>query len=650
MKLKLTLNNVFSDPNRFKYEHIFEFNNDAFIRVFDSEQNESYLFNAGKKSFIPDLYLKTSKETEYRSFNDGTFLYKNEFSNLFDMKKFLKENKAFNNPVFGNVNRPQKIIRDVWSNPIEANHKFHTIWLDIETESGDIFNKEDKVKFKKHKDDEATYDISIGNLQTNSKAHTGYVFDEELNKYVPVLKSCYLRKPGFPHAKDAMYKITVIQTYDTKLKQYIIFGLQDWDNNYKSKWGEVKYYKMKDEKQMLESFIKLIQTRNPTALNSFNGEVFDYPYLINRMEKLGIDYTKLSPIGIVERGILKNNQQGFEYEGVSIKGLFLFDIMDFVIKYAFLKISSFSLNNVAKAFGLNPKVDTSSYTSFQGFQDGKGYIFPNEIPEDENEAKIYNIQLKYKNGKCSKEEFNKVIFNNFMNYAIRDVEVMLEVEEISKVTETAKLIAYITGVNVTDVSGSLKQWASYIYNDAIRDGVVLCTEQQNVDNNVIYKAGWTSSQPGKIHEWVVSFDFASLYPNLIQTFNIGADTLVSHDKLPEDLRKHIETHCNFYSQANFGEDGLLITKYGSDTNDLVEETKYFDKLYNDEELTKLLVKYNLTMTPNGVCYKRNKTSYMSKAMRENIQRRYKAKHSGIAEAGKLEKIKAELNKRGINYE
>jgi len=631
---------VISNTNRYLYEHSYEYAKRLYVRVFDNDLKDSYLYDLGTHSYQPEIFVRCTEKTEFKSFDRKYYLKQYPFNSIDDMKKEVQYNKRDNVVYYGNTSRIQKVIRDHWSDSLKANHKFKTMWLDIETLSGDIYANEtitikdnviqckDLVKMARKKQSTLTKGQKLI-LEEE-------VFDPEENKKVKLKNSCFYRKPGFPNSDTANYQITMLQMYDTHTKEFTIYGLKEWNGTYKSKFGKVNYFKFSKEKDMLKAFINHFRFTNPTAVNSYNGYAFDYPYIVNRMERIGVDALALSPV----RSIKKTENistNGMTYKGVDIKGVFLLDSMEFVMKYSFLKIPSFSLNGVAAAFRLNPKKDTSTYLSFQGFQDGHGYVFPKEAPSEPEALRVYKTQCDYRDGKISKEEFNLVIYDNFMQYSIRDVELMLEIEEKAKVQGTAQLIGYICGVNMTDVQGTLKQWLSYMYNDCIKDNVVLPIKQQDA-KDVVYKAGWTTYFTGKIHKDVVSFDYAALYPSCIISWNIGADTLVPFEKLPEELQ--LKCKDNFYTEENFGEQGQYTLKYKNATNDIPEELAFFYRLYNDTELHDMLKKYNLSMTPNYQFYRRDIESFSAKAMSENLALRNKAKYSAQDLNAKLEDMKA----------
>ena len=77
----------------------------------------------------------------------------------------------------------------------------------------------------------------------------------------------------------------------------------------------------KAEKQLLEDVVKEIHSKDIDVLITFNGNRITLPYLIKRMEKLGIDSRSLSPL---QRAKIK---QPIGYLGYRIPGIIAYDLL-----------------------------------------------------------------------------------------------------------------------------------------------------------------------------------------------------------------------------------------------------------------------------------------------------------------------------------
>lgn len=454
--------------------------------------------------------------------------------------------------------------------------------------------------------------------------------------------------------------ITSIQIYDTKHKDYIILGLKkDWnnDNNFKSDLGPVRYYNMASEENMLKSFLTLLNKRFPTMLVGWNSEGYDYPYITGRVARVldGVEslfyedqdnrtgeiiqkfntnvlkggYVKqLSPLGSVKHREVETNygtQHTFQWEG-----LFLEDYKDLYQKYTYTSLTSYSLSNVCTHELGQDKVAHDEHASFDDF---------------------------YLND-----------FNKFIEYGIQDVALLAYLDEKLKLIDLAKYLAYMCGVTINDVKGTLKQWHNYIYNESIKRGLVLPLTNRFPESDtaflrdVIQKmqdgslalaeerrdkflrcysdpklhgqkfiGGWTYASTA-YHKWVFSLDFASLYPSAIRWGNIGADTLIEPSKMHPDLMEIRAKYFNYYEKD-------------WDTPEVSGETARFiaevlRKPEVVEEIRAVLLKHNVCATPNGMFFTKERQSVTAELITSlQTQRKvYKKQMKGYQQ--QMEDIKA----------
>ena len=587
----------------------FDTQKQLFVKYFSKSSDLQRLVNPNKM---------TDEEKELKSLLDDEEITPEQEKRLTFLNEFRRsQNKEVQKDYYGNTNRVQKIIRDLYPDALKNDHEFHTIFIDIETRSN--------VNFK-----------------------------------------------GFPTAEKAPEEITVIQMYCNKRKEYFIFGTKEWTGSYKSDFGNVNYRYFKTEKELLENLISFIEDDYPTCLYGFNTRAFDFPYIVNRIDNMypELKTERLSPVKEISRNVKMKTYDDREYLGVDIKGIFLLDQRDLVLKYGFLSIPNFSLETVStEGYGIKGKSKQKSYTyqSFDGNYSGEGWIrvIKDELKVPKDELKVWKLQslkLQYPEKWSERHQriLEQAVYDTFMDYSIRDVEIMLEIEEKAKLIGISKLISYITGVNLVEVERTLYQWNSYLYKLTYSDNKILPLTQKKIkdDDLIPYKAGFTYANPG-VYRYVLSVDFASLYPNIFVSTNIGADTIIPEHELPEELKNIRDKYCDFYTNENFYDtaqgkresdehwiqrvkgkkDGILTKKYSGDTNNIPEEKQWIHKINKINDFSDTLKKYNVTMTPDGYFYHHGYQSVISKSMEENIVGRYKAKYKGIELEGEIEDLK-----------
>jgi DNA polymerase elongation subunit (family B) len=539
------------DLKKLKYENVWVDNVGKLnARLYDPKKEESTIHNFGY-NFVPPLFVG-DENGGYTSFVNGKPLKKIEFKKSSDIYFYLKSNDP--SKIYGYNNRVHHFIREMFPNPLDSNHKFHEWFLDIETRSNE----------------------------------------------------------GFPKPEHANQQITMIQIYDNRLSSYLILGLKEFTGEFEQK--NAKYIQLGNEIELLNTFLKLLNSRKPTCIKSFNGMLFDYPYITNRMKNLGLDYESLSPTRNIEYKDCMT-QDGMTGETTLWKGTYLVDLRELFLKYAYAGLPKNSLDTMAKHYGFEGKVDHSEFDTFDGQYTGKGYIFPKEVPPKGSlDYQIYETQINYKENPTDEnlKLMEQACFNKFVIYSITDVEQMVKVENKAKLFEKAKGIAYTCGVNMDEVMGTLKQWKSFVYNECIKDKIVLPIEQHYGDKDAVYKAGWTTSIPGK-YGIVASFDYTSLYPSLFRAFNIGTDSMVKPEELESmpELKEIKQKYFYYFTTEYMAE----LTARGENDNDVVSETEYYDFLFkNKDKITPILKKYNVTATPNGQFFRKDRESISSVLM------------------------------------
>jgi DNA polymerase elongation subunit (family B) len=94
--------------------------------------------------------------------------------------------------------------------------------------------------------------------------------------------------------------------------------------------------------------------------------------------------------------------------------------------------------------------------------------------------------------------------------------------------ELVMTMAYKAGVNYSDVMGTTAIWDSIIYRDLYANKIA---PPPNVEKfKGPYPGGYVKDPHVGSHDWVVSFDLNSLYPNLIVQYNMSPETLLKSDQ------------------------------------------------------------------------------------------------------------------------
>jgi DNA polymerase elongation subunit (family B) len=309
---------------------------------------------------------------------------------------------------------------------------------------------------------------------------------------------------GFPEPKEASQRILSITYKSSKSKVYHVWGYGDFDVT-KSLIQPVRYYRCRDEASLLSKFLDFWSDpdKTPDVITGWNIRFFDVPYLINRVAKvLGIDSVKaFSPWRMVDhREITRRGKTDDAYD---IKGIEQLDYLELFQKfgYSYGTQESYKLDHIAYVVLGDQKL---SY---------------------EESGSLKNLY---------KDDFQK-----YIDYNMKDVELIERFEDKMGLITLAMTVAYKGGVNYSDTFGTTAIWESIIYrklNSEKRMPPVFTPEAPKSQ----FAGGFVKEPMVGGHDWVVSFDLNSLYPNIIVQWNMSPETLVNQSE-PEGVDYYLDS-------------------------------------------------------------------------------------------------------------
>ena len=336
---------------------------------------------------------------------------------------------------------------------------------------------------------------------------------------------------------------------------------------------DIKVFEYQDEQKLLREFLEYFAKNYPDVVSGWNIRFFDFPYLIKRIKKvLGNKAAKmLSPWGILkEKYITRNGKEDLMYD---IIGVSMLDYFEVYKTFTYVNQESYRLDHIAYVELGQRKLAYNEYESMN--------------------------------------EFYKKDFQKFIQYNIRDVELVQKLEEKLKLIELSVALAYSAGVNFQDVFSQVRTWDVIIYNSLSKDNIVIPPKKRGRKDEQ-YAGAYVKEPLVGMHEWVVSFDLNSLYPHLIMQYNISPETLTN-----EGLR------------GTVAPDGIL--KNGIVAMKALEEYK----------------EKNLSIAANGTTYRKDIRGFLPELMDKMYQDRKMFKNKMIESKKDLEEINAELKRRGL---
>jgi DNA polymerase elongation subunit (family B) len=209
---------------------------------------------------------------------------------------------------------------------------------------------------------------------------------------------------------------------------------------------------------------------------------------------------------------------------------------------------------------------------------------------------IANVELG--ESKISYDEYEnlhqlyKLNYQKFIEYNIKDVELIIKLEDKLKLLELALTLAYDTKTNYEDVFAQTRMWDSLIYSYLLKKKIVVPPKIIKSKSEAFEGAYVKEPQVGK-HDWVASFDLNSLYPHLLMQYNLSPETLIEPFDYTPEMREIISQ-------------GVSVDKL----------------LLKQVDTTKLK---NVTLTPNGQFFRTDVRGFIPQMMEEMYEDRKKFK-------------------------
>ena len=283
----------------------------------------------------------------------------------------------------------------------------------------------------------------------------------------------------FPNQKQAKFPINLISTrYNGKAITYIV------DNKTEPiiplKGIEFKIFN--NEKQMMQQLIKDFHAVDPDYISGWNLVNFDLYYIFNRLANIGIPQAAFNKFG-------EFFVEGEKYY-CHMPGCVPLDQEFLYRTFTFTKMENYKLGFIAQ-----------------------------------HELGITKIDLPLPINEMYWKMLNKTI-----EYSARDTELIEKLEFKLAHVNLLNEMRIICNTSFDAVS-SFGQIDSLMVSYLKSKGI----SSKNADPN-IHKAQYPGAYvfepiPG-VYDWVTDFDFASLYPSLMITYNIGINSFVMKTKDP----------------------------------------------------------------------------------------------------------------------
>lgn len=315
---------------------------------------------------------------------------------------------------------------------------------------------------------------------------------------------------GFPEPELAENEINLLTLYDSLEKKYHVFGLKP----YTPKRKDVEYTHCKGEIDLLKKVVMFISGERPDCIVGYNSADFDVPYLVNRITyQLDEDWAKmLSPIERIYEKFNKQGKFGAPTKQYVIEGISSLDYYVLYKKFALEELESYKLDFVAEVELGESKVEHGGSLAELAINDWETYV----------------------------------------DYNIKDVELLVKLDDKLRYIELLRFIAYLGLCNMENAINTVPVINGAVAIKARERGEKIPTFDKTYAEGKI--PGGHVAEPKKgFATNVVSFDANSLYPSVMISLNTSPETKVgSVEKINDTyVIKHVSGRTFEMTRENY---------------------------------------------------------------------------------------------------
>jgi DNA polymerase elongation subunit (family B) len=253
-------------------------------------------------------------------------------------------------------------------------------------------------------------------------------------------------------------------------------------------------------------------------------------------------------------------------------------------------------------------------------------LFKKFITKQEPSYALGNIGEKYvKLGKIeyqgSLDKLFKEDVDKFIEYNIRDVEIIIELEKSLKFIDLTVTIAHLCHTKYDTI------YYSTILNDGAiltylkRKGIVSPNKPTTYNPSLRtlqeeYAGGYLKDPTPGLYEWVIDLDFTSLYPSIIRSLNMGIETLVGR----------VVNRDKFDNQWSLKELKSMDPSKTVTIEKVKKDRRLSEAQISVGELIKIIEKNDFIISAPGVIFRKDKLSVVCEILSDWFDKRqeYKA--------------------------
>ncbi len=454
----------------------------------------------------------------------------------------------------------------------------------------DIYGKRYSKKFfdtqtelKKYADEYPTAEGDIGPITRfliDQYADTEFTKFPKLHKGIIDIETA--KGPeGYSGARLATGEVKLICYYSSLTDKYYAFGTKD----YNTKEKNVEYIYCDDEVELLKKFTAFFKKNYPDIITGWNSDGYDIPYVINRSKKTVSDNLpkKLSPIDKIEE--FEANTKYGKQQQYRIAGITQLDYQILYEHFSQNSRESYKLDFIAKE------------------ELGVG-------------------KLEYEG---TLDELWEYDFQKYVDYCLTDVKRVKQLDDKLKFIDLVQTYAYTCKIPLDGYKSTMKKFENFMLAQLKPKNIVLPTRRHGKEKRELL-GGYVAEPIRGYKNYIVSFDFTSLYPFIMMGLNLSPETLVGKitDWNPVDYSVNPPELNRPYH-------------YG-----VIEDNKKYN--VNGKDLTGKEIKSNYIIGANGTLFSKDKKGIIPELVKFLFDKRKSYKDQQLENERLYEKTKEEKYK------
>jgi DNA polymerase elongation subunit (family B) len=406
-------------------------------------------------------------------------------------------------------------------------------------------------------DDEGEFETLFGDrcsaFQGKYDKKDPTIYEKDLDRELVILRDLYYKTDEMPSYHNTVYldieieilgaltpqtireanaEITAIALIDTTTKEKICFILDKEGKIDEINQDGKVVVPCPDENTLLRKFLNKWEQMDPTIVVGYNSDFFDIPYLYYRIKKrLGDEVYRLSPIGKIEENLSNGNSP------IRIGLVNSLDYMLLLRKYIMKEEPSYKLGDIGTKYAKMGKIEYNGNLDTLFREDPIKFIDYNirdvEIIEALEEKQKF-IELTILISHLCHTPYESIYYNTALNEgAILTYLKRKNIIAPNKPTTTNPTIRELElGDHVIHQRGTPTiEGTVYSFEDKeiivkTFAGKYISRFPKSIRKKDSYAGGYLLDPIPGLYSDVSDLDFTSLYPSIIKSLNLGVETLM----------------------------------------------------------------------------------------------------------------------------